>query len=170
MTHWHFTPFAFPLAGERPTLFVQDRRPWSKSLGSRMLGFILELFRMSAQHVLDLREARLICILSDPVFSQVHFGIHHWLMLCIAMVSSKFDTYKPLSCSNNNWGSQKHVFFLHVFKSVLRIDWRKIRKMRRDMVAAAFDRQYHVSSHFSYFFEVNPEHWFKITKKKKHVL
>ena len=54
------------------------------------------------------------------------------------------------------------MVFPNDFESVLRIDWRKMRKMRRDMVAAAFGRRHHVPSHFSYFSAVNSENRFKI--------
>ena len=63
---------------------------------------------------------------------------------------------------------KKHMVFPNDFESVLRIDWRKIRKMRRDMVAAAFGRRHHVPSHFSYFSAVNSETHSK-SAKNAHV-
>ena len=54
------------------------------------------------------------------------------------------------------------MVFLNDFESVLRIHCRKIRKMRRDMVAAAEGRRHRVSSHFSYFSPVDSENFFLI--------
>ena len=71
---------------------------------------------------------------------------------------------KNLTFSKNE-KSRKYMVFPTDFESVLRIHCRKIRKMRRDMVAAAEGRCHRVSSHFSYLSPVNFEKWFQVIGK-----